>query len=58
MGRGIDQGYFAKFDPATGKILQGQVLLTRREPNGGGKPAQIQIRGIQANREGTVYLAG
>lgn len=58
MGRGIDQGYFAKFDPATGKILQGQVLLTRREPKGGGKPAQIQIKGIQADKDGTVYLAG
>ena len=37
---------------------QGQVLLTRREPKGGGKPAQNQIKGIQADKDGTVYLAG
>jgi hypothetical protein len=58
MGRGIDQSYFAKFDPKTGMILQGQVLLTRRQPNGGGKPAQIQIKGIDADTEGNVYIAG
>jgi hypothetical protein len=58
MGRGIDQSYFAKFDPATGKIIRGQVLLTRQAPNGGGKPAQIQIKGIQADKNGTVYLVG
>lgn len=58
MGRGIDHGYFAKFNPATGSILQGQVLLARRQPNGGGKPAQLQIKGIHADTNGTVYLAG
>jgi hypothetical protein len=58
MGRGIDQAYFAKFDPETGRILQGQVLLCRREPSGGGKPTQIQITGIHADEEGNVYMAG
>jgi hypothetical protein len=58
MGRGIDQSYFARYDPATGKIIQGQVLLTRQKPSGGGKPAQIQIKGIDADRDGTVYITG
>jgi hypothetical protein len=58
MGRGIDQSYFAKFDPATGNILQGQVLLCRRTARGGGKPTQIQIRGIHADRKGNLYLSG
>jgi hypothetical protein len=58
MGRGIDQSYFAKYDPATGNIVRGQVLLCRRTPAGGGKPTQIQIRGIGADGEGNLYLSG
>jgi len=58
MGKGIDQSYFAKFDPVTGDILQGQVLLTRRNENGSGVPAQIQIRGMQADEKGNLYLSG
>jgi hypothetical protein len=58
MGRGIDQAYFAKFDPETGKILQGQVLLTRVQADGGGKPAQIQIKGLQADEQGNLHLTG
>jgi hypothetical protein len=58
MGKGIDQGYFARFDPATGDILKGQVLLTRVQANGGGKPAQIQIKGIQADEQGNIYMSG
>jgi hypothetical protein len=58
MGRGIDQGYFAKYDPATGEFLQGQALLCRREANGGGKPTQIQIKGIHADEKGCLYMSG
>ncbi len=58
MGRGIDQAYYAKYDPATGDILRGQVLLTRQQAGGGGKPAQIQIRGIDADEKGNVYMSG
>ena len=58
MGRGIDQSYFAKFDPATGRILQGQVLLCRVNADGSGKPSQIQIKGIQADKKGNLYLSG
>ncbi len=58
MGPGLDQSYFAKYDPKTGEILQGQVLLCRERPDGGGKPTQIQIRGIHADADGNVYLAG
>jgi hypothetical protein len=58
MGRGMDFSYFGKFDPATGKILQGQALLARGTEKGGGKPAQIQIKGIDADRKGNLYLSG
>jgi hypothetical protein len=58
MGRGIDQAYFARFDPATGEILKAQVLLCRQKPDGGGKPSQIQITGIHADTTGRTYLAG
>jgi hypothetical protein len=58
MGRGIDHGYFAKYDPATGQILLSQALLCRQNPDGKGKPRQIQIKGIQADADGTVYLSG
>jgi len=58
MGRGIDMAYFAKFEPATGRILQGQALLTRATEQGGGKPAQIQIQGIDADKNGNLYLSG
>jgi hypothetical protein len=58
MGRGIDQAYFAKYDPATGQILLSQALLCRQNPDGKGKPTQIQIKGIHADTDGTVYLSG
>ncbi|MFP3938153.1 MAG: SBBP repeat-containing protein [Phycisphaerae bacterium] len=58
MGKGIDQSYFAKYDPKSGEILQGQVLLCRERPDGGGKPTQIQIKGIDADEDGNVYIAG
>ena len=58
MGGGLDHGYFAKFDPTTGDFLQGQSLLCRRQANGGGKPSQIQVRGIHADTDGNVYMSG
>lgn len=58
MGPGRDHAYFAKFDPADGKILLGQPLLCRATEAGGGKPGQIQIKGIHADKSGNVYLSG
>jgi hypothetical protein len=58
MGKGIDQAYFAKYDPATGQILLSQALLCRQNQDGKGKPTQIQIRGIHADVDGMVYLSG
>jgi hypothetical protein len=58
MGRGIDHAYFARFDPSNGTILASQPLLCRQKPDGGGKPSQIQIKGIAADERGNVYLAG
>lgn len=58
MGPGRDHAYFAKLDPADGDILLGQALLCRQSETGGGKPGQIQIKGIHADNSGNVYLSG
>ena len=58
MGRGIDHSYVAKFDPATGDFLRGQAFMCRRNANGGGKPSQLQVRGIDADADGNVYMSG
>lgn len=57
MGRGMDFSYFAKYEAKTGRVLQGQALLARSTERGG-RPAQIQIKGIDADKGGNLYLSG
>ncbi len=59
MGAGMDHAYFARFDPVNGDILKGQALLSREtEDNSLVKPRQIQIKGIDADEDGIVYMSG
>jgi len=58
MGAGIDQAYFAKYDPTNGNILKSQACMVRKKPNGTDKPNQSLIKGIMADENGKVYLAG
>lgn len=58
MGAGIDHAFFCKYDPETGDILNGQAAIVRENPNGTGEPNQSQIKGLMADEDGKLYLAG
>lgn len=58
MGAGIDHAYVCKYEPATGDMLKGQAVLVRKQPGGGGRPNQSVARGIMADEEGKVIVAG
>ncbi len=58
MGAGIDQAYFCQYDPVNGNMIRGMAAMVRKQPDGNGQPNQSQIKGIMADENGKVYLAG
>lgn len=58
MGAGIDHAYICQYDPESGDMVKGQAVLVRKKADGSGQPNQSVARGIMADEQGRVMLAG
>lgn len=58
MGAGIDHAYICQYDPLTGNIIKGEGVIVRKKTNGTDKPNQSQVKGLMADENGKLYLAG
>jgi hypothetical protein len=55
--RGESKVFFARYDPATGRYLQGQQFCARLS-NGRGSTVFVKEGAIEADEQGTAYLTG
>jgi len=55
--RNEHKAFFAKYDPATGRYLQGQQFVARHS-SGRGSTVFVKDGAIEADEKGTVYITG
>jgi len=58
MGAGIDHAYICQYDPLNGNMIKGEGVIVRKKTNGTDKPNQSQVKGLMADENGKLYLAG
>ncbi len=58
MGSGIDHAYICQYNAVNGDMIKGEGVLVRKKTNGTDKPNQSQVKGLMADENGKLYLAG